>query len=550
MKHYTLDQVQQHNSVDKRALVVIDQQVYDVTEFLDEHPGGKKVLLNAAGTDASDKFWQFHNKSVLEKVAKPLLVGTIGQDSAAGDTQAEASAPSHASEEKESQEHAEDDGAVDDLDETYFGDLVPFGDPFWYQDWSSPYYNASHIKVRRAIREFTDTYLTPNAYEWDQAKEIPPSEYKRIADAGILCAIAAGGSGWPDEQYSKGIPVPGGIDKNEWDAFHNLILLDELSRCASGGIMYGLLGGFGISIGPILAFGTDELKSRLVGPLLRGEIRSCLAITEAEGGSDVANLTREAKKTDDGKHYIVNGAAKWITNGIYSDVFVTAVRTGGKGMGGISLVVVERQHGGLKTRKMECMGVLASGTSYVDFEDVKVPVGNLLGKENKGFMLIMHNFSGERAGIVIQANRFARVCLEESIKYAAKRKTFGKPMIEHPVIRAKMAEMGRRIESTHAWLESIVYQSLHHDPDTLTLRGGGTMALLKAHATDTFAFCAREACQIFGGLSYTKGGQAEKVERLYREVLAYTIPGGSSEIMLDIGVRQSIKVAQIMGAKL
>jgi len=112
-------------------------------------------------------------------------------------------------------------------------------DPSWYQDWSSPYYKPSHFKVRRAIREFTDCYLTPNAFEWDQTKEIPQKEYKRIADFGILCAIAAGsgGSGWPDEEYSKGIPVPGGIDSKEWDAFHNLILLDELSRCASGGIM-------------------------------------------------------------------------------------------------------------------------------------------------------------------------------------------------------------------------------------------------------------------------------------------------------------------------
>ncbi|GAA5997899.1 hypothetical protein JCM5350_006749, partial [Sporobolomyces pararoseus] len=357
-------------------------------------------------------------------------------------------------------------------------------------------------------------------------------------------------TGWPDAEYSKGIPVPGGIDKNEWDAFHNLILLDELSRSASGGIMYGLLGGFGISIGPIAHFASPEVKKRLLPPLLRGEIRSCLAITEAEGGSDVANLTREAKKTEDGKHYIVNGGAKWITNGIYSEVFVTAVRTGGKGMGGISLLIVERQHGGLKTRKMDCMGVLASGTSYVDFEDVKVPVENLLGKENKGFQLIMHNFTGERAGIVIQANRFARICLEESIKYACKRKTFGKPLIEHPVIRAKIANMAQRIESTHAWLESMVHQSNVYDADTLTLRGGGAMALLKSQATDTFEYCAKEAAQIFGGLSYTKGGQAEKIERLYREVLAYKIPGGSLEIMQDIGVRQSVKVAQIMGAKL
>jgi alkylation response protein AidB-like acyl-CoA dehydrogenase len=299
-----------------------------------------------------------------------------------------------------------------------------------------------------------------------------------------------------------------------------------------------------------LNFASDSVKKRLVGPLLRGEIRSCLAITEAEGGSDVANLTRSAVKTPDGKHYLVNGGAKWITNGIYSDVFVTAVRTGGQGMGGLSLLIVERNQGGLKTRKMECMGVSSSGTSYVDFEDVKVPVENLLGKENKGFQLIMHNFTGERAGIVIQANRFSRVLLEESIKYACKRKTFGKRLIEHPVIRAKIANMAQRIESTHCWLESMVYQTIKYDSDTLTLRGGGTMALLKAQATDTFEFCSREACQIFGGLAYTKGGQAEKVERLYREVLAYSIPGGAVDIMKDISVRQSVKIAQIMGKTL
>ncbi|GAA5928288.1 uncharacterized protein JCM15063_003839 [Sporobolomyces koalae] len=540
MKNLTLQEVEQHKAVDNGGVwLVVDGLVYDVTSFVDEHPGGKKVLLSAAGTDASDKFWQFHNKSILDKVAKQFLIGQIG-DGAQSAPSEEAPAPV-----AEAQ-----DNNVDELDETYFGDLVPFGDPFWYQDWASPYYNDSHRAVRRAVREFTDTYLTPNAYDWDQAKEIPPAEYKRIADFGILCAIAAGANGWPEDQYSHGIPVPGNVDKDKWDAFHNLILIDELSRCASGGVLYGLLGGFGISIGPILLFGSEDLKGRLVGPLLRGEIRSCLAITEAEGGSDVANLTREAKKTSDGQHYIVNGAAKWITNGIYSEVFVTAVRTGGKGFGGISLLVVERKHGGLKTRKMECMGVIASGTSYVDFEDVKVPVDNLLGKENKGFQLIMHNFAGERAGIVIQANRFARVCLEESIKYASKRKTFGKLLIDHPVIRAKIANMGQRIESTHAWLESVVYQTTQYDPDTISLRGGGTMALLKAQATDTFEFCVREAAMIFGGLAYTKGGQAEKIERLYREALAYSLPGGAVDIMKDVSVRQNVKIAQIMGAKL
>ncbi|GAA5861609.1 hypothetical protein JCM3774_002644 [Rhodotorula dairenensis] len=549
-KVYTLEQVAQHTSPDRGGpgvWIAIDHKVYDVTAFLSAHPGGKKVLLAQAGKDASEKFWQFHSKRVLDETAKPFLIGRIGTEPDAGADFEEAVI--HRIEDEAPVESSAAAADQDELeDSSYFGDLVPFGDPQWYQDWASPYYNDSHRRVRAALRQFTDTYLTPNALAWDQAKQIPPGEYKRIADAGILAGVAAGSTGWPSE-YAAGIPVPGGIKAEEWDAFHNLIVIDELSRCGSGGILYGLLGGFGISVGPILHFGSDELKQRIVPALLRGEKRSCLAITEPEAGSDVANLVTEAKKTEDGKHYIVNGYKKWITGGIRADYFVTAVRTGGKGMGGISLVVVERGDG-LSTRQMDCMGVWASGTTYVTYEDVRVPVGNVLGRENKGFPVIMANFNGERAGIAIQANRFARVCLEESMKYANKRKTFGKKLIDHPVIRAKLASMSQKVEATHAWLESIVYQTTKFDADTITFRGGGQMALLKAAATETFEFCAREACQIFGGLAYSRGGQGEKIERLYRDAKAYSIPGGSFEIMQDLGIRQSVKIAEIMGAKL
>jgi alkylation response protein AidB-like acyl-CoA dehydrogenase len=160
------------------------------------------------------------------------------------------------------------------------------------------------------------------------------------------------------------------------------------------------------------------------------------------------------------------------------------------------------------------------------------------------------DFNPERIGCVIQANRFARVCIEEAITYGNKRETFGKKLIDHPVIRNKLANMIRKVEATHAWLEALVYQSTHMDPSIQAIRLGGPIALCKAQASRTFEYCAREAAQIFGGLSYTRGGQGEKVERLYREVRAYAIPGGSEEIMLDLGVRQSIKVGQFMGAKM
>ena len=166
------------------------------------------------------------------------------------------------------------------------------------------------------------------------------------------------------------------------------------------------------------------------------------------------------------------------------------------------------------------------------------------------YSVLMTNFNHERIGIIIQCLRFSRVCFEESVKYAHKRRTFGKELIDHPVIRLKLAHMARQIEASYNWLENLVYQCNVMDDNEAMLRFGGAIAGLKAQATVTFEFCAREASQIFGGLSYSRGGQGAKVERLYRDVRAYAIPGGSEEIMLDLSIRQALKVHQALGMKI
>merc|ERR1719322_53766 len=298
-----------------------------------------------------------------------------------------------------------------------------------------------------------------------------------------------------------------------------------------------------IGLPPVLKWATPEVKAEVAGPVLRAEKVICLAITEPTAGSDVANLRCSAKL--EGDHYLLNGEKKWITNGIFAEYFTVACRTGGPGMGGISLLLVERGMPGLTTRKMKCSGVWSSGTTYITLDDVKVPKCNLLGKENKGFQYIMQNFNHERFGICAMTNRFSRVCIEESLKFANKRKTFGKTLIQHPVTRWKIAEMARLVESTHAWLENLTYQmqTMHHMEATMKL--GGSTALLKVQCTKVFEYCAREAAQIFGGLSYTRGGQGEKVERLSREVRAMAVPGGSEEVMLDLGIRQTKKLTDM-----
>ncbi|KAJ3297994.1 hypothetical protein HK104_011289 [Borealophlyctis nickersoniae] len=519
MPSFTAEQVASHNTEK-------DVWVYDVTNFLGEHPGGKKILLKVAGTDASKQFDQFHNAAILEKWGPKLYKGDIG------DAVAEAAAES---EEPES-------GLVEG---EAFGELIPFGDPYWYQDWYSPYYNESHRKLRAAVRQFVDKEITPYCFEWDEQKQIPKSLFLKAAEAGILQGICGG---W-HTKYTERPPI-GGVKPEEFDAFHEFIICDELSRCGSGGVLWGLIGGLGIGLPPVIHFGSDYLKDKVVKDCLQGRKNICLAITEPSAGSDVANLLTEAKKTADGKFFILNGEKKWITNGVFADYFTVACRTGGPGMNGVSLLLVERSMPGVTTRHMPCSGVWASGTSYITFEDVKVPVENLIGKENKGFKCIMYNFNHERMGICIQANRFARVCVEEAMRYAHKRKTFGKKLIEHPVIRNKLGHMVRKVEATHCWMEALIYQTTKMQEDMQMLKLGGPIALCKVQATQTMEFCAREAAQIFGGLAYSRGGQGEKIERLYREVRAYAIPGGSEEIMIDLGIRQSVKVAQLSGAKL
>jgi alkylation response protein AidB-like acyl-CoA dehydrogenase len=430
--------------------------------------------------------------------------------------------------------------------------------------YHSPYFNKTHAALREEVREWVSTRIEPNVGEWDEARKVPEEIYKEMGTRGYLAGLM--GMHYPAHLTQNRVKS---VPPEKWNLFHEMLLTDELSRAGSGGFVWNVIGGFGIGCPPLVKFGKKPLVERILPGILNGDKRVCLAITEPDAGSDVANITCEAKLSEDGKHYIVNGEKKWITNGIWCDYFTTAVRTGKEGMNGVSVLLIERSFGGVSTRKMDCQGVWSSGTTYITFEDVKVPVENLIGKENQGFKgihsqypfhvtacspnhstVIMTNFNHERIGIIIQCLRFSRVCYEEAIKYANKRRTFGQKLINHPVIRLKLAHMARQIEASYSWLESLIYQCQMMNETEAMLKLGGAIAGLKAQSTVTFEFCAREASQIFGGLSYSRGGQGGKIERLYRDVRAYAIPGGSEEIMLDLSIRQALRVHKALGMKL
>ncbi|MGH8629847.1 MAG: acyl-CoA dehydrogenase family protein, partial [Burkholderiales bacterium] len=303
----------------------------------------------------------------------------------------------------------------------------------------SPYYTEDHETFRAQVRRFVEKECVPNIEKWEAAEELPRELHKKAAAAGIL------GIGYPEDCGGLGITDP----------FYAIVLTEELMRAGSGGLVASLLS-HGIASPPIAKAGTLEQKQKFVAPVLAGNKVAALAITEPSGGSDVANLKTRAVR--DGDHYIVNGAKTFITSGMRADFITTAVRTGGDGIGGISLLVIEGDTPGLSRSKLEKMGWWCSDTATLYFDNCRVPVANRIGPENAGFMAIMLNFNSERIGLIANAYGFAQVCYEESLAYARERQTFGKPLIKNQAIKHKLADMKMRIDAARSHLELLAWR--------------------------------------------------------------------------------------------
>jgi len=283
------------------------------------------------------------------------------------------------------------------------------------------------------------------------------------------------------------------------------------------------------------------MGQKVMREVFSGEKRICLAISEPFAGSDVAGLKTTAVKSADGKFYIVNGVKKWITNGSFCDYFTTAVQTstskGGKGM---SVLLIERGPG-VKTTKIITSYSPSAGTAYVEYNNVKVPVENLLGKENQGFKVILTNFNHERWFITSYTLRFSRLALEESLKWSNQRMIFGKRLIDQPVIRNKLGTMMAEIESCQAYLELITHQMNTMSRKEQVKYLAGAIALLKYRSTRVALLVQDHACQIFGGRSITRSGMGKLVEKFSRFVKFGAVYGGSEEILADLGIRQAMK---------
>ncbi|KAK5021537.1 hypothetical protein LTS07_010944 [Exophiala sideris] len=421
--------------------------------------------------------------------------------------------------------------------------LVPFSEPTWLAGFPSPYYKDTHRKWQKACRAFIEEHLLPYAMDWEREETVPDHLFQTFAKHNMVIPNLP--APLPVEWLKKvGIHDILGTPVEEWDYFHTGIYLDEMARTGLAGPSGSMTAGhaFGQGIPPIIKFGSKALHEKFLPDLLPGKKRACIAITEPGAGSDVANIATTAVKSADGKHYIVNGEKKWITNGFWSEYAAMAVRTGGPGAGGLSMIVCPlKGHPGVNMRRLKVSGQVSAGTTYIELDDVKVPVENLIGEEGLGMRYVMTNFNHERLTISVSVARQARVALSSAFAYVMKREAFGKQLIEQPVVRHRLAKAGAELETLQAWVEQFLYYMTQLTKAEADIKLGGLTALAKAKAGMVLNECAQTAVLLFGGNGYTRTGQGEIAERIYREVPGARIPGGSEDVMLDLAIRQLVK---------
>ncbi|MBB3047850.1 acyl-CoA dehydrogenase [Litorivivens lipolytica] len=377
----------------------------------------------------------------------------------------------------------------------------------------NPYLTEEHEAWRHQLRRFLDAEVVPYLDDWEESGEIPDALWTKAADIGLLQL------GYP-EAY-------GGLSEGI-DAWYSNITNEELTRAGSAGGLASNLLIHGIGLPPVAHFGSEAMKQEVIPPIMAGEKRIALGITEPSGGSDVANITTTARR--EGDHYIVNGSKTFISGAMKANWISAAVRTGGEGARGVSMLLIPTDLPGVsRTRLDRKQGWWCAETGTLYFDEVRVPVENLIGEEGQGFLVIMSNFNPERIGLAVTMEAASRVCLEEAVEWAQQRKTFGKRLADHQVIRHKIASMKQKINATQAYIN---YVTQAHIENRLS---PGDLALAKVQASETMEYCTREASQILGGACYLRGN---RVERFYREVRVNAIGGGSEEIMRDLAARQ------------
>jgi len=369
---------------------------------------------------------------------------------------------------------------------------------------------AERRALQASTRAFVDREVTPHLQDWEDAGEVPRSLHLAAAKAGLL------GLG-----FSEDVGGEGG------DLLDATAMQEAFFESGGSSGLAAALFTHGIALPHVVANGSDELKQRYVRPTLAGELIGALAVTEPGGGSDVAGIRTTAVR--DGDHYVINGTKTFITSGVRADFVTTAVRTGGPGHAGLSLIVVDKGTPGFTVdRSLRKMGWHCSDTAELSYVDVRVPATNLVGEADSGFYQIAEQFVIERIGLAVHAYGIASRSLALTAAYAKERETFGKPLIANQVVRHRLVEMQRLVWVARCYVR---------DTAARYVAGEDVIAeacLAKQTAVEACEAVVDQAVQIHGGAGYMHGTE---VERHYRDSRILPIGGGATDVLTDLAAR-------------
>ncbi|MDQ4084201.1 MAG: acyl-CoA dehydrogenase family protein [Actinomycetota bacterium] len=370
---------------------------------------------------------------------------------------------------------------------------------------------APHEKaLRESVRAFTEREILPHLADWERAGEVPRDLHAAAAKLGLI------GIGFPVEVGGSG------------GDYTDVVAMTEAfcEAGASSGVLAALFTS-GIAVPHMAAAGDPALVDRFVRPTLAGEMIGSLAVTEPDGGSDVASIRTRARR--DGGHYVVDGAKTFITSGARADFVTTAVRTGGEGHTGISLLVIETGTPGFTvSRRLEKMGWLCSDTAELSFDQVRVPAANLVGEEGCGFALLMQQFVTERLGLAVHAYGIAQRCLDLTLDHVRTRQTFGRPLVSRQVVQHQLVEMHRRIDVARTYTREVAGRYAAGEQPV------AEACLAKNTAVEACDHVVDRAVQLHGGAGYMRESE---VERHYRDARILGIGGGATEVLTDLSAK-------------
>jgi acyl-CoA dehydrogenase len=376
---------------------------------------------------------------------------------------------------------------------------------------ADPFSTPERIALRKTVRRFTEIEVLPYLDEWERAGELPRELHRKAGDLGLL-----------------GVAFPEAAGGGGGDYLDALTVAEEMHYAGASGGLTASLFTCGIAVPHIAAAGDPVQIEHWVRPTLAGNKIGSLAVTEPDGGSDVARVRTSARR--EGDEYVINGAKTYITSGCRADFVTTVVRTGGQGAHGISLIVVERGTPGFTvTRKLEKMGWNCSDTAELSYVDVRVPVENMVGAEDNGFAQVATQFVTERLSLAVQGYAHAQRALDLTLDWCRLRETFGRPLISRQLVQHKLAEMARKVDVARTYTRQV---ALRHVQGEEVIAGA---CFAKNTAVETAEWVVNEAVQLHGGLGYLRESE---VERHYRDVRILGIGGGTNEILAGLAAKR------------